>query len=247
MVCILVVSRRADDTAAVMHRFGELARAAERHGFALADLRPQTHRRDAAEVHQVDGFQLFSNAASPTPHRNLGRLLRHALVLDACGLQARAQSLVARRAATNQRYRPLADGVYLRAAGNHGFGPLNPVAIFSRRASVEPPPPGWDRTKFPVLVSIHIQSNNPENLTAFCDRLANSCDEPGRIEIIVKIDDDHIALNELLPQEVARQPFRHRGRDGPYWPPPAQIRTRPTKASGSYLGCLTSKRSSGQG
>ena len=39
----------------------------------------------------------------------------------------------------------------------------------------------------------------------------------------------------------------HRGRDGHYWPPPAQIRTRPTKASGSYLGCLTSKRSSGQG
>ena len=28
---------------------------------------------------------------------------------------------------------------------------------------------------------------------------------------------------------------------------PPQIRTRPTKASGSYLGCLTSKRSSGQG
>ena len=27
----------------------------------------------------------------------------------------------------------------------------------------------------------------------------------------------------------------------------AVTRTRPTKASGSYLGCLTSKRSSGQG
>ena len=39
----------------------------------------------------------------------------------------------------------------------------------------------------------------------------------------------------------------YRGRDGHYWPPPAQIRTRPTKASGSYLGYLTSKRSSGQG
>src|SRR5216684_7872965 len=39
----------------------------------------------------------------------------------------------------------------------------------------------------------------------------------------------------------------YRGRDGHYWPPPAQIRTRPTKASGSYLRCLTSKRSSGQG
>src|SRR5262249_25316801 len=38
-----------------------------------------------------------------------------------------------------------------------------------------------------------------------------------------------------------------RGRDGHCWPPPAQIRTCPTKASGSYLGCLTSKRMSGQG
>ena len=38
-----------------------------------------------------------------------------------------------------------------------------------------------------------------------------------------------------------------RGRDGHYWPPPAQIRTCPIKASGSYLGCLTSKRTSGQG
>ena len=38
-----------------------------------------------------------------------------------------------------------------------------------------------------------------------------------------------------------------RGRDGHCWPPPAQIRTCPIKASGSYLGCLTSKRASGQG
>src|SRR6516165_5806403 len=30
-----------------------------------------------------------------------------------------------------------------------------------------------------------------------------------------------------------------RGRDGHCWPPPAQIRTCPIKASGSYLGCLT--------
>src|ERR1700727_1102304 len=37
----------------------------------------------------------------------------------------------------------------------------------------------------------------------------------------------------------------YRGRDGHRWPPPAQIRTRPTKASGSYLGCLTSNRMSG--
>src|SRR6202035_4187229 len=35
-----------------------------------------------------------------------------------------------------------------------------------------------------------------------------------------------------------------RGRDGHCWPPPAQIRTCPIKASDSYLGCLTSKRAS---
>jgi hypothetical protein len=38
-----------------------------------------------------------------------------------------------------------------------------------------------------------------------------------------------------------------RGRDVPFGTPPAQIRTGPIKASGSYRGCLTRKRSSGHG
>ena len=38
-----------------------------------------------------------------------------------------------------------------------------------------------------------------------------------------------------------------RGRDAHCWAPPAQIRTCAIHASGSYLGCLTSKRSLGQG
>ena len=33
-----------------------------------------------------------------------------------------------------------------------------------------------------------------------------------------------------------------RGRDAHCWTPPAQIRTGPIRASGSYLGCLTAKR-----
>src|SRR5208282_3116055 len=37
----------------------------------------------------------------------------------------------------------------------------------------------------------------------------------------------------------------YRGRDAHCWAPPAQIRTGPIQASGSYLGCLTSKRMSG--
>ncbi|WP_350445336.1 MerR family DNA-binding transcriptional regulator [Proteus mirabilis] len=36
-----------------------------------------------------------------------------------------------------------------------------------------------------------------------------------------------------------------RGRNGHYWPPPAQIRTCATNASGSYLGYLAKNRCSG--
>ena len=38
-----------------------------------------------------------------------------------------------------------------------------------------------------------------------------------------------------------------RGRDAHHWAPPAQIRTCRIPAYGSYLGCLTAKRSLGQG
>src|SRR6516165_4941689 len=44
----------------------------------------------------------------------------------------------------------------------------------------------------------------------------------------------------LSPHTPCRSPGALRGRDGHCWPPPAQIRTCPIKASGSYLGCLTS-------
>src|SRR5271166_3068466 len=40
---------------------------------------------------------------------------------------------------------------------------------------------------------------------------------------------------------------RHTGRDAHYWAPPAQIRTCGLPAYGSYLGCLTAKRTFGQG
>jgi hypothetical protein len=43
----------------------------------------------------------------------------------------------------------------------------------------------------------------------------------------------------------AESAFSGRGRDGPFGPRPAQIRTSGTTASGSYLGCLASKRTFG--
>src|SRR5208283_3633330 len=46
---------------------------------------------------------------------------------------------------------------------------------------------------------------------------------------------------------VQCQQSNDRGREHHCWCPPAQIRTSPIRASGSYLGCLTAKRSLGQG
>jgi hypothetical protein len=39
----------------------------------------------------------------------------------------------------------------------------------------------------------------------------------------------------------------NRGRDARYRTPPAQIPASPIRALGSYLGCVTAKRTSGQG
>ena len=46
---------------------------------------------------------------------------------------------------------------------------------------------------------------------------------------------------------ISRQATTGRGRDVGYPTPPAQIRTCGFPAYGSYLGCLTAKRFSGQG
>ncbi len=43
-----------------------------------------------------------------------------------------------------------------------------------------------------------------------------------------------------------RPAWQDRGRDEDYSAPPAQIRTGPIKASGSYLGCLAAKRTAAQ-
>ena len=50
-----------------------------------------------------------------------------------------------------------------------------------------------------------------------------------------------LAAWKLMPVSVDR------GRDAHCWAPPAQIRACAIHALGSHLGCLTAKRSSGQG
>ena len=58
--------------------------------------------------------------------------------------------------------------------------------------------------------------------------------------------DCHSAVHgALILSSQRRSPGR--GRDGGYPPPPAQIRTRPTKTYGSYLEYLASNRTAGGG
>ena len=57
----------------------------------------------------------------------------------------------------------------------------------------------------------------------------------------VIVDFDANATQKVLAGNFGR------GRDEDCSPPPAQIRTGPIKAYGSYLGCVTAKRTLGQG
>ena len=68
-----------------------------------------------------------------------------------------------------------------------------------------------------------------------------------RLDVKVAIGYGQTEASPYVTHTLPDDPHPDWIRDGHYWPPPAQIRTRPTKASGSYLGCLTSKRSSSQG
>ena len=51
---------------------------------------------------------------------------------------------------------------------------------------------------FKKLLSIHLQSNNPENFLGFINSLENNIRDIGLIEVVVKIDDDDEEMNTLL-------------------------------------------------
>ena len=51
----------------------------------------------------------------------------------------------------------------------------------------------------------------------------------------------------MTPLIHMRAKVTNRGRDARYRRPPAHIPASPIRALGSYLGCVTAKRTSGQG
>ena len=203
-LCIAAVLTE-DGSVGRISYLAKLLSVTERYGFSLLDMRTPPHQELGDTDHRLAQTFFFERLNEENSSLDI---LRHALVLEACGLDDRARALISALATTDPLYRYLENGAYLRAAKLDGFGATNPVASFCRQAIASPPSRGWDRARYPILISIHLQTNNAENFSKFCDRLANSCLDPTRIEVIVKIDDDHVALNELLPLEVERQPFQ---------------------------------------
>jgi hypothetical protein len=61
-----------------------------------------------------------------------------------------------------------------------------------------------------ILLSIHMTSNRPDQFVWFLDQLEATTRDKTCVEVVIKIDDDDEAMNELLRREVARRPFRIR-------------------------------------
>lgn len=59
-----------------------------------------------------------------------------------------------------------------------------------------------------VLLSIHMSSNRPKEFVQFLDRLETTTDDPGAVEVVVKIDADDATMNEIVPREQARRKFK---------------------------------------
>src|SRR5271170_4404106 len=74
--------------------------------------------------------------------------------------------------------------------------------------------------------------------------IALACSPPpkGRKRWTLQLLEEAVVELNIVERASDNTIGRIRGRDGHCWPPPAQIRTSPIRASGSYLGCVTANR-----
>jgi len=129
-------------------------------------------------------------------------------------------------------------------AGIAAFGRIdvlhNNVGIVEVGGPVETTEESWDR----------VNDVNLKSMFLTCKRVLPQMERQGKGAIVNIASVSGIRwlgvpyISYAAPKAAVIQ---FRGRDGNCWPLPAQIRTCSIKASGSYLGCLTSKRTSGQG
>lgn len=59
-----------------------------------------------------------------------------------------------------------------------------------------------------VLLSIHMTSNRPEELSRFFDRLEETTDDHRSVEVVIKIEADNQHMNEVLRDEQQKRAFR---------------------------------------
>jgi len=64
-----------------------------------------------------------------------------------------------------------------------------------------------DKQAYSKLLSIQLNSNRPTQLCIYFDNLEETADYPEQIEVVVNIDDDDIAMREMLDREISRRPF----------------------------------------
>jgi hypothetical protein len=104
-----------------------------------------------------------------------------------------------------------------------------------------PPTPCASQCSTVLLRSYH--SSPTCGLVIFVNRIT----PPLRSTFITKASTLLRAAPPLTPASVFFLMVSDRGRDARYRAPPAQIRTCPIRAYGSYLGCLTANRWFGHG
>ncbi len=64
-----------------------------------------------------------------------------------------------------------------------------------------------NKCTYKKLLSIHLQSNNPDNFKGFIKSLEDNLIDLNLIEVVVKIDDDDIQMNDLLSDLVKSSPI----------------------------------------
>src|SRR6202041_1959633 len=108
IVGIVAVSA-VNDRVAGVGGFGAISRVTEKHGFSLADIRMQP-LLESASANQIPSVCLFFER---TDHAgSMRETLRKALIFEACGLHARALSVVSFLAESDPRCRELGASAY---------------------------------------------------------------------------------------------------------------------------------------
>jgi hypothetical protein len=79
-----------------------------------------------------------------------------------------------------------------------------PLAAFYHEQGYDQP---LQTITYSKLLSIHLNSNRPTQLTLYLDSIEETIDDLNMVEVLVNIDDDDFAMEEMLQREMMQRPF----------------------------------------